>query len=183
MRLHKIHVAARALLDLRSISTEGGKAQHLLVRPKSWAGSGQALVAHGGQLCRYELGSPTLIYGVTLSDLAESWQMLTAEELRAEQAGTRPARRRARESSARGRPSGAAIAQAFPGWLSIAQAAEKIGAHRDRVRRAIKAGLIPSRVERGIMLVEENRLGELMPFRLVETVETPAAVADEEAYS
>lgn len=184
MRRHKIHIAARALLDARA---EGGKTQ-LLTRPASWAGSGAALVAHGGQLCRYEFGAATLIYGVTLVDLAESWQLLTLDELKAEQSGARlTRRRRPRASSIRGRPSGAAIAEAFPGWISVAQAAQQLGVHCDRVRRAAKAGLIPSRTERKVLLVQADRIGELTPLRraVAQPVETTPQepTADVEAYS
>lgn len=71
------------------------------------------------------------------------------------------------------------------GWVGLTEAGRLIGVHRDRVRRAAKAGLIPSQTIAGVLFVEASHLRQLEPLRPVASgltepapaVDVPADVA------
>lgn len=73
----------------------------------------------------------------------------------------------------------------MPGWVGLTEAGRAIGVHRDRVRRAAKAGLIPSQTVDGVLFVQAAHLRELEPLRPVSSapiepapaVDVPADVA------
>lgn len=65
------------------------------------------------------------------------------------------------------------------GYVGLTEAGRLCGLHRDRVRRAAKAGLIPSVVCEGVLFVAASHLRELTPLRPVASGPTePAPVVD-----
>ena len=124
---------------------------------------------------------------MTLSDLAHRWQLLTLEELQAEKNGAAtPAKPRQARTNILGRPSGSTVSASFPGFVGVAAGAAALGVHPDRLRRAVRAGLLPSRKERGVTLVSEAHLREFLPMRATNEaasiVDAVSPMSDEEVY-
>lgn len=63
------------------------------------------------------------------------------------------------------------------GYVGLTEAGRLIGVHRDRVRRAAKAGLIPSQTVDGVLFVQASHLRQLEPLRPVISGPTEPAPA------
>lgn len=173
----------------------------LAARPAHWAGSGEGLILHAGNLYRVAPGLDPLIdgpaYHLGAAELVGRWIVSTRDELRAEPAAPPAAEKVARPKrpkkpalerrDRRGRPSAAELRAELPegerdAWLGVSEAAKAAGVGKDRIRRAIAAGELAVRLVRGVVFVDAKAVGELGRPAPAST-STSSEATDPEAFS
>jgi len=103
---------------------------------------------------------------LSVAELTGPWQLLALERFIAKPKAKRePKVKRESTGGRRGRPPASEIAKQFPGWSSVADAAVMLGVSTDRLRRAVKAGLVRSRRESNVALVRPEDCRELVELK------------------